>query len=91
MIETNELITLFIGIGTCIFIVTKYSNLINLPKLKLLVSSFSIFLLGWVLTILEGIFYQDLLNMVEHLCYFSASLLLVIWIVKVYKKREGCN
>ena len=91
MIQENELIMLLIGIGTFIFILINYSKFNDLPKSEIIIISFTILVIGWFFTILEGFFYEEFLNFIEHSCYAIASILLAIWFIIVFRKGREDN
>lgn len=88
MIQENELITLLIGIGLFIFIIFNYSKLKTLPAIKIILAGLSILLIGWILTILEGFFLEDLLNLLEHLFYTLSAIIIAVWFWIAFKQKE---
>jgi len=88
MIQENELITIFIGIGLLIFIIFNYSKLKTLPAIKIILTGLSVLAIGWILTILEGFFLEELLNSLEHLCYFLSSIIMTVWFWIAVKQKE---
>lgn len=79
MIQENELITLLVGIGVAIFILTNFRRLFRIPSFPVLFAAFTFTLMGWVLTNLEGFLLGDLLNLIEHACYTASSILIAVW------------
>ena len=88
MIQENELITIFIGIGLLILIIFNYSKLKTLPAIKIILTGLSVLAIGWILTILEGFFLEELLNSLEHLCYFLSSIIMTVWFWIAVKQKE---
>lgn len=89
MIEESELITLLIGIGVFIFIIINFRKLKEIPKFNILLTSFTSFLIGWTLTVLESFMLYDLFNLIEHICYITASICIFLWIVLIYKEKDN--
>ncbi len=87
MIQENELITLILCLVVLFFVISNYTKLKNLSGLKIFIISFSLFSLGWFFTVIEGIIFEDLFNIIEHICYISSSFALFIWSIIFYKKR----
>ena len=57
---------------------------------EILIFGFYLTLAGWILTVLEGFFIKDFLNLVEHACYAGSSLSVAFWCFKVFDRgREG--
>ncbi len=88
MIQANEIVLLLLGIGVFIFILGNHQQLTDSLELKILISGFYLTLAGWILTVLEGFFWRDFLNLIEHLCYATSSVLVATWCFKVFKRRE---
>ncbi|MHA1292812.1 MAG: hypothetical protein ACTSQJ_09120 [Promethearchaeota archaeon] len=91
MIQENEIIVFIIGIGTLIFIFINRLKINHIPESRIFVLAFVSFLIGWFFTILEGFLFGDLLNFIEHLCFAIGSILITIWISKVFKRRRDTN
>lgn len=80
----NEVVMLLIGVGVLIFILTSRPRLKRLPASNILIVGFYVLLAGWVLTVLEGFFWERLLDYLEHTCYAVSSVLVAIWCWKVF-------
>jgi len=87
-IQENEVVTFLLGTGVLIFILASRSQLRRLPASRLHIAAFLTLLAGWGLTIVEGFFWRDFFNVVEHLCYAISSVLLAAWCWKVTRNRE---
>ena len=88
MIQENEIITLLLGIGVMIFILANNRKVKRIPVAKILIAGFYVLLAGWVLTILEGLFWNDLLNVLEHICYTASSILIAVWCWKIFAYKK---
>jgi len=88
MIQENEIITLLLGIGVMIFILANKQKVKRIPAAKILIAGFYVLLAGWVLTILEGLFWRELLNVLEHICYTASSILVAVWCWKIFKNTK---
>ncbi len=84
----NEIVMLSLGVGVLIFILGSRARLKHLAASKILIMAFYVLLAGWVLTVLEGFFYEWLLNFFEHLCYAVSSVFVAVWCWKVFGKRR---
>ena len=89
MIQESEVVLLLLGVGVLIFILGNRRRLRRLPASKILIAGFYTLLAGWVLTILEGFFWEELLNFLQHTCYTGSSVLVAIWCWRVFGKEEG--
>ena len=83
MIQQNEIVMLLLSIGCMIFILTNNQKVKRIPVAKILIAGFYVLLAGYVLTILEGLFWKDFLNVLEHLCYAVSSILMAVWCWKI--------
>ena len=84
MIQQNEIIMLLLGIGCMIFILVNKQKVKRIPAAKTLITGFCVLLAGYVLTILEGLFWKDSLNVLEHICYTASSILMAVWCWKIF-------
>ncbi len=75
---------LFLGIGCMIFILVNSQKVKRIPVAKPLIAGFYVLLAEYVLTILEGLFWKDFLNVLEHICYTASSILMAVWCWKIF-------
>lgn len=83
----NEVVMLLLGVGVLTFILGNRARLKHLAASKILIVGFYVLLAGWVLTVVEGFFWEGLLNYLEHLCYAVSSVLVAVWCCKVFGGR----
>ena len=79
---------LLLGIGCMIFILANKQKVKRIPMARILITGFYVLLAGWVLTILEGLFWNDLLNILEHICYTASSILIAVWCWKIFAYKK---
>jgi len=84
MIQENEIIMLLLGIGCMIFILVNKQKVKRIPVANILIAGFYVLLAGYFLTILEGLFWKDFLNVLEHICYTASSILMAVWAWKIF-------
>lgn len=89
MIQQNELIIFLLGVGVLIFILSNRRRIHRIPAWKILAASFYVLLAGWLLTILEDIFWGRTLNFLEHASYTASSLLIAFWCWRMSHREEG--
>ena len=87
-IQESEITKLLFGIGVLIYFFLSKKKLKEMPHSALLFYAYIIVFIGWILTVLEGFFYEDLLNQIEHAAYTMSSVLLCIWCYLVFLKRD---
>ena len=91
MIQQNEIIMLLLGVGCMIFIWANKQEVKRIPVSKTLTAGFYVLLAGYVLTILEGLFWEDLLNILEHICYATSSILMAVWCWKILPSKKDAQ
>jgi len=76
MFQESEIVNLLVGFGS-VPMVLVLARRVAIPRGKALYGGFACILLGYVFTILEGVFLADLLNLAEHFSYAAAGLCFV--------------
>jgi len=89
MIASNEVIGLILAVAVLVFYLWNRPRLRELPAFGILLAAFLSLLVGLVLTILEGVFWQETLNLLEHVGYALSALLLAVWCWFVFGKRRS--
>lgn len=87
MIQENEIVAFALAIGVLVFFITARLRLREFPAWKIFVASFCVCTMGWLFTVLEGLWsglaigplLESLFNAVEHVCYAVTSLLFALW------------
>jgi len=82
--QEYEITAMLIGIGVVLYILLNHERISRIPFSKTLQSSFFFLSAGYFLTVAEGIFLGQILNLVEHLCYAASSLLLALWSFRAF-------
>ncbi|RLA04312.1 MAG: hypothetical protein DRQ47_03600 [Gammaproteobacteria bacterium] len=72
-----------LGLGTLVFIISNIKELKRLPFAERLLASFYVLTLAWAMTVLESLFLPNILNYIEHCCYFISSALFLSWVWKM--------
>jgi hypothetical protein len=84
MVQENEIVMLLLGVGVLIFTVNNRVRFKRLPEWKILTTAFYVLFGGWVLTVIEGFFWNALFNLFEHICYATSAVLMATWCWKVF-------
>ncbi|KPK65459.1 MAG: hypothetical protein AMK73_02885 [Planctomycetes bacterium SM23_32] len=87
-IQQGELLVLLLGLGTLAFCLANWRRLRALPSWRLLWASYCCLLGAWTLTVMEGLLWSALLNMLEHICYLLTSVLAGLWVLGVFAARQ---
>lgn len=88
MIEESELITLLITIGVGFFLWATRKIIITLPFHRLLITSFSFYLFSKVCTVVEGFFWETVLNSLEHLSAILFCAVFFWWCLRLGTRKE---
>ena len=88
MLQENEVVMLLLGVGNLIFIALNRTHVKRINAWLILLSSYFLLLAGWMFTILEGFFLEDLLNLLEHACYLGSAIVLTYWCWKTVNRRQ---
>ncbi|MBW1812399.1 MAG: hypothetical protein JRJ39_01645 [Deltaproteobacteria bacterium] len=88
MIQENELILLILGIGVLAFFTMGRVRIKELPRWRMFLLAFTVLVVGWIFTILEGFFWPEVFNLIEHSCYAVNSILLAVWCWWIFTDRK---
>jgi len=88
IIQESEVIKLLFGIGVLIYFFITKKKLFELPHHNLLFFAYIIVFSGWILTVMEGFFCEQLLNIIEHTCYTISTVILSLWCYLVFIKGD---
>jgi uncharacterized membrane protein len=80
----NEIVMLLIGVGVLIFVLGSRARLKSLPASNILIAGFYVLLASWTVTVLEGFFWEGVLNYIEHGCNAVSALFVAVWCWKVF-------
>ena len=84
----NEVVMLLLGASVLVFILGNRQKLKHLPASNILIAAFYILLAAWILTVLEGFFWETILNFIEHLFYAVSSIFVAAWCWMVFGRRN---
>jgi hypothetical protein len=87
----SEIITLIIASGVGLFILVQIRELRTLPSRRLMLTAYFLLWAAWVVTNLEELFLENILNHVEHLFQSVSSILLMIWVWRVLVRDKGAE
>ena len=88
MVQGNEIVMLCLGIGGLIFLWRNRQQFNRLPSKNILLASFFILFGGWLMTVLEGFFWSNFLNYMEHICYAVSAISLALWTFTIFKQEK---
>jgi len=83
MMQSNELVTLILGLGALGLMLARRSGLRELPSSRLLVHAFYLNVTTWAFTVLEGFVWGDLFNLLEHGASTLSAALLAVWCFRI--------
>lgn len=73
MFQESEIVNLLVGFGS-VPVIALLARRIAVPRGTFLYGGFGFLLLGYVSTVIEGLVFPDLLNLLEHYSYAAAGL-----------------
>jgi hypothetical protein len=79
MLYDNEVVMLILGAGVAGFARLNYPHIKRIHSWKWLILSFYLMMGGWLFTILEGFFLEEIFNYLEHISYTLSGLVLAYW------------
>jgi hypothetical protein len=91
MVQENEIVMLLLGGGVLIFTINKRVLFKRLPEWKILTTAFYVLFWGWMMTVIEDFLWYELLNLLEHICYATSSVLMVVWCWKVFGLKKAAK
>ncbi len=94
MIPESKIIEFLLIFGVFIFILINYSRIKEIPNFNILMIAFLFLLLNNGFSVLEELFWDDLLNFLQHFCLTISSIFLTIWCFKIFtdkRKNNGYN
>ncbi len=87
MVQENEIVTLVLAVGVLIFALANLRRIGSTAQPKVLLVAFAFACGGWVFTVVEGLAWPDLLNLIEHILYAISSITLAYWCWLVFPQR----
>lgn len=88
LIQDNELFDVVVGFAVLVFICVQFRHFQRLPKRMILLSAYGVLFAGWVVTVLEGMFWPSVLNITEHICYALGGLLFSLWCWAAFQSKS---
>ena len=88
MLHQNEMVMFLLGICVLIFTLANHRELKRLQAWKTFIAAFYTIFASWIMTILEGFLWENLLNYLEHIGYAISSSLLALWCWQVFGSRK---
>jgi len=79
MLRENEVVMLILGIGVLLLILMNMDHIRRIRFWKILFTSYTVLLCGWLFTVLEGFILEKVLNLLEHASYLLSALLITSW------------
>jgi len=79
MIEEFEAFQVLLGMSVLLFIWRNRVRLRRLRASRILTAGFCVLLASWVLSVFEGFFWEESLNLLQHTCSAISGFLLAAW------------
>ena len=84
-VQENEIVMVMLGLGVLVLVLVNRLQLRRVRSFGLLFAGFLTFMAGWILTVVEGFFWNALLNAFEHVCYAVGSMVVAAWCWRVFR------
>ena len=91
MFQENEVILVILGVIVFILMCYNFSQLKRIPNPVAIFTAYCVFFLGWIFTVLEELWFYELLNFMEHVCYLVSSLMLFKWVLSFTQNKKDIN
>ncbi|BCS88086.1 hypothetical protein [Pseudodesulfovibrio sediminis] len=88
MVQANEILTAFFGLPVVLFLFIYRDKFKVIPRVHLLVTGYFLLYIGLLVTIAEGFFWSDFMNVLEHLLYCVSTLFLTCWVWLAFKRER---
>ncbi|MFX0094130.1 MAG: hypothetical protein ACFFBD_20500 [Candidatus Hodarchaeota archaeon] len=88
VINQSEYLILLVGLAILVFIWLNREEIRHLSFRKVLLAAFCVLVVGWILSIIEELLWEELLNFMQHLCFAISSFLVALWSWMTFKKQE---
>ncbi len=83
MIHDNEILMLALGTGLYVLTFIYKTSLRYIPDWRMFMWAYRLFLTAWLATVLEGFFFVEAFNILEHSCYAGGMVMLAVWCGRV--------
>jgi hypothetical protein len=88
MFEQREVITLLLAAGVLAFIVIHRETLKSVPNWPVLFASFLFLFTSLACSVVEGMYWETLIDSIQHLCSGSSGVAMAIWCKLTFVTRE---
>jgi hypothetical protein len=79
MFREDEVVMLIMGIIVLLFILLNWNYLKKIQSWNILFASYLVLFSGWTFTVLEGLFLERYLNLLEHMAYAASACMFAVW------------
>lgn len=88
MIEQRELLSLLIAAAVVVYLSLHSHRLRRVRHYRPLLASFLVLAASWFCSVIEGFFWEDGFNTLQHFFSGLSAILLAIWCRRVYLGRS---
>lgn len=89
MVDKNEVIVLVVATGVLLLLWVNREGMRRVPAARLFVTAYGVIYIAWCFTVLEGMFWPDLLNLLEHMATAAAAVLFACWCSRLVQSEGG--
>ncbi len=91
MFNENEVAMLLLCLGVFVFIITKRRECKRIPHWGLILSSFCMFFVAVICTVIEPFIVPKSMNILEHVSYMCSSFMIMLWCWMIFRYRKGAE
>lgn len=91
MVQENEIITFLLFVLVISFYVINRQKLSGFPGIKYFLSSMVLLLIAGILTIIEGFFFEEIINTAEHITRLASSVMLFVWVFSLSGRKGSAK
>ncbi len=91
MVQENEIITFLLFALVVIFYFINRQKLSGFPGIKYFLISIVFLLISSILTIIEGFFFEEIINTAEHITRLVSTVMLFVWAYSLRAKKGSAK
>jgi len=91
LVQENEIITFLLFALVVIFYFINRQKLSGFPGIKYFLISIVFLLISSILTIIEGFFFEEIINTAEHITRLVSTVMLFVWAYSLRAKKGSAK
>ncbi len=87
-IQYNEVISLVLLIWTIIYFYIQRDQLRKIPNWGYIFTALMMLIIGHIFTIVEGFWFHDLFNLIEHILHMVSAMFFALWTLLLISNKR---